>query len=253
MMYSVRKTTIHHGNSNFYVLLVILIMTALLIINFGKNYLIIFLSSGVLHVILETAITLTGVRKGHGYLFGKKLHRAPEILLRSFVEGPALCVPAFFVADNYVKGNMTLAFLGGIAIVGLASLYLAVSDTVQLKKAGADGEIISRRAMTNPKSVMLLALLNTFCISMVFLIPLDSRGLAFIYLLAYSTFVLLFFFINYNFGVRYVVLYDPETKEYRKPGPLMQAAGLSYDSAYEMALLISPAFWVPFYLGLFEF
>jgi hypothetical protein len=253
MMYSVRKTTIYHGNANFYVLLFILLLTSLLIINFGKNYLIIFLSSGLLHVILETAVTLTGVRKGHGYLFGKKLHRAPEILLRSFVEGPALCVPAFFVADQYIQGNTALAFVGSTTIVGLASLYLAVSDNVQLKKAGKEGEMISRRAMTNPKSVMLLALLNTFCLSMLFLIPLESRGLAFMYLLAYSTFVLSFYFINYNFGVRYVEIYDPETKEYRKPGALMQAAGLSYDSVYEMALLISSAFWVPFYLGLFEF
>jgi hypothetical protein len=39
---------------------------------------------------------------------------------------------------------------------------------------------------------------------------------------------------------------------YKKPGVLMQVGGLLYDSAYEMALLISPAYWIPYYLGIFS-
>jgi len=45
--------------------------------------------------------------------------------------------------------------------------------------------------------------------------------------------------------------YDAETKEFYQPGLTVQFAGLTYDSAYEMALLVSPAYWLTFYMGVF--
>lgn len=253
MMYSVRKTTIFHGNSNFYVLLFILLLTTLLVVNFGKNYLIIFLSSSLLHVIIESGLTITGIRKGNTYLFEKKLHRVPEIMLRSFVEGPAFCVPAFFVADQYSWGNILVPVLASILIVGCASAYLAFSDRRNLRAfSSQDSVIISRRAMTNPKAVMLLALVNTLCISIMLTIPMEHRLHASIYIFSYAAFVLLFYFINYNFGVRYIELYNPVTGEYNKPNLGMQIAGLFYDSAYEMTILISPAYWIPLYMDFFQ-
>ena len=107
--------------------------------------------------------------------------------------------------------------------------------------------------MTRPGAVMLLSLLNTICLAALFLMPAPYRTHAFIYLLTYSTLVGIFYLINYNLGVRMVELYDHERKEYTRPGPLFQAAGLAYDSSYEMALLISPAYWVTFYLGFFHY
>jgi hypothetical protein len=50
-----------------------------------------------------------------------------------------------------------------------------------------------------------------------------------------------------------VEIYDHERGEYTRPSPFFQAAGLAYDSAYEMALMLSPAYWVAFYLGLFQY
>lgn len=252
-MFSVRMTTKFHGNANFHVLIYILLITSLLITFFGKNYLVIFLSSSFLHLLIETGLTLSGTRKGSTYLFGQKLSKPGEIILRSFVEGPAFCVPAFFIADQFIAGNVLIALTCATIIVGIAAFYLAYSDNSQLRKAKTDEDvIISRRAMTKPKAVMLLALINTICITMMFLIPLDFRSHAFTYLLAYSLFVVLFYFINYNLGVRYIELYDPETRSYKKPGVLMQVGGLLYDSAYEMALLISPAYWIPFYMDYFK-
>lgn len=253
MMYSVRKTTSYHGNSNLYVLIFILLLTTLLVVNFGKNYLTIFLSSGLLHVIIETGLTITGLRKGKTFLFGKKLHRVPEILLRSFVEGPAFCVPAFFVADQFSSGNASIAILASFLIVGGASGYLAHSDRRNIRMLPSkDSLIISRREMTNPKAIMLLALLNTICISIMFFIPTEHTEHASIYIFSYAGFVLLFYFINYNFGVRYIEMSDPVTNEYSKPNLVMQIAGLIYDSAYEMTILISPAYWIPLYLDFFK-
>lgn len=251
-MFSVRKTTKFHGNSNFYVLIYILLITALLIFNFGKDYLVIFLSSSLLHILIETGLAISGIRKGSTFLFGRKLPKVIEILLRSFVEGPAFCVPAYFLANQFISGNTFISTIISICIVGAAAFYLAFTDQYHLRRVPTDDDIlISRRAMTKPKAVMLLALINTICISMMFLIPSSSQEHGFAYLISYSLFVLLFYFINYNMGVRYIELYDPVTKRYTKPGVLMQASGLFYDSAYEMALLISPAYWIPFYLGLF--
>jgi hypothetical protein len=169
------------------------------------------------------------------------------------VEGPAFCVPAFFIADQFVAGNTFVGIVGAILLVGIASLYLGLADRYNLRKLGPDEEpLITRRAMTRPKAVMLLALINTGCLTALFLIPAPYRSHAFAYLIAYSFLVLLFYFINYNLGVRMVEIYNHERKEYTTPGPLFQAAGLTYDSAYEMALLISPAYWLTFYLGLFQ-
>jgi hypothetical protein len=252
-MFSVRKTTKFHGNANFIVLIYILLITSILITFYGINYLVIFLSSSLLHLLIETALTISNIRKGSTYLYGRKLSKPSEIILRSFVEGPAFCVPAFFIADQFIAGNVLPALTSATFIVGIAAFYLAYSDNFQLRKIKTDEDvIISRRAMTKPKSVMLLALINTICISMMFLIPLDSRYHAFAYLLSYSLFVVLFYFINYNMRVRYIELYDPETMSYKKPGVLMQVSGLLYDSAYEMSLLISPAYWIPYYMGIFS-
>jgi hypothetical protein len=252
-MFSVRKTTIFHGDANFYCLLYILCITSVVITCYGNNYLVIFLSSSILHLLIEAGLAISGIRKGDTFLFGKKMSKVTEILLRSFVEGPAFCVPAYYLADHIIKGNTFAGFGISLVVVGLAAYYLAYSDRVSLNKISNDKQlIISRRAMTKPKAVMLLGLLNTFCISMLFLIPENSRNHAFLYLMSYAIFVLLFYFINYNMGVRYIELYDPETKTYYRPGLMMQTAGLFYDSVYEMALLISIAYWVPFYLGLFN-
>ena len=110
--------------------------------------------------------------------------------------------------------------------------------------------VISRRAMTKPWAVMALGVINTGCLAALFMIPEGDRALGFTYVIAYAGAAMLFYLINYNLGVRRVELFDAKSGTYSVPGPFFQAAGLAYDSAYEMALLISPTFWVPFYLGI---
>jgi hypothetical protein len=254
-MYSVRKYTIQHGNTNLIILLCILVVTTILVWQLGINYLIIFCSSSLIHIIIETGLVLKGIRKGKEYmLLGHKLPRWADLLMRSLVEGPGFCVPAFFVADRLMDGDIGLGIAGPVLLVGAFSLFMGLSDRNQLRRLNPGEEpMVTRRAMTKPLAVMLLALINTGCLTALFLMPAPYRAHAFTYLIAYSTLVMLFYFINYNLGVRMIEIYDHKHEEYIKPGPIYQAAGLTYDSAYEMALLISPAYWATFYLGLFHF
>lgn len=252
-MYSVRETTKWHGNTNLVVLLINIVVTAVLYFNYGSNYLVIFCSSMLLHFIIESGLAVSGIRKGNVYVFGKKLPQAIDTLLKASVEGPAFCVSAFFVADSFENGNELFSLITAVIVVGLASFYMGLSDKKNIAnlKIG-DIPVISRRAMTKPKAVMLLALINTCCISAMFMIPNEDRSHAFTYLFAYAALVLLFYFINYNLRVRYIEMYDPITNTFTKPGLGIQIAGLIYDSAYEMALLVSPAYWLTFYLGFFN-
>ena len=253
-MFSVRITTKWHGNTNMNVLYVNLIITGLLVWFHGIDYLTIFCTSSFLHLIIESGLSLAGIRKGKVFVYGKKLPRVADIFLRSLVEGPAFCVPAFFTADQFMADNLVHSSLMAIGVVGLASLYMGLSDRSNLKRLGPnESPIFSRRAMTKPGAVMLLALLNTICVVAVMLIPDTYKSHAITYLLSYSGLVMLFYLINYSLGVRIIQFYDSEKGEFVKPGIGVQAAGLTYDSAYEMALLISPAYWVAHYCGLFEY
>lgn len=252
-MYSVRLTTNAHGKTTFHLFLFIVSLSALLIYFYGMNYLLIFCASSIVHVLIETGLFLSKLRKGDMYYGRYKLPKMVEILLRSMVEGPAFCVPAFFVADQVVKGNWMEAIASAIIVVGTASFYLGWFDRKHKNAVkSADDLIISRRAMSKPKGIMLLALINSICILAIVFLPVEQHLHAFTYYFAYAGFVLLFYFINFNLGVRYIELYNWENKCFEKPGLGMQVAGLIYDSAYEMTLLISPTYWLSFYLGFFQ-
>ncbi len=253
-MYSVRKNTIRHGNTLFKILLFNLVVTAVLIWQFGINYLVIFCSSIIIHLIIETPLALSGLRKGVVYLYGRKMPRVADLFLRALVEGPGVCVPAFFVADQFLAGRIVIGIAGAALVMGIAALYMGLSDRRDLRRiAPGEEPLVTRRAMTQPGVVMLVALINTGSLAALFLMPAPYRAHAFTYLIAYSGLVMLFYFINYNLGVRMVEIYDHERGEFTKPGPFFQTAALAYDSTFEMGLMVSPAYWVMFYLGVFQY
>jgi hypothetical protein len=251
-MYSVRLTTKAHGITTVHLFVFILALTIWLIGAFGWNYLVIFLASSMVHVLIETGLFLSKIRKGDMYYGQFKLPKALEILLRSMVEGPAFCVPAYFIADQFNQAHFTLAIIAAILVVGTASFYLGWFDRKHKNEVKNPSDlIISRRAMSKPKGMMLLAFINSLCLLAIVFLPPERHAHAFTYYFSYAGLVLLFYFINFNLGVRYIETYDPETKSYVKPSLGMQIAGLTYDSTYEMTLLISPAYWLTFYLGFF--
>ncbi len=253
-MHSVRKYTKGHGNTLLKVLFLNLIVTAVFTWQIGTDYIIIFCSSSILILIIETFLAFKGIRKGEIYVYGRKLPRVANLLLSALVEGPAFCVPAFFVADQFQTGRIIVGIAGSVLVVCIGSLYMGLADRRDLRRLGPGKEpLISRRAMTQPGAVMLLALINTGCLTALFLMPAPYRVHAFTFVIAYSLLVMLFYLINYNLGVRMLEIYDHKRGEYTMPGPLFQTAGLVYDSAYEMALLMSASYWITFYLGLFNY
>ena len=253
-MYSVRLTTKAHGITTVHLFLFIIALSSWMTYAFGWNYLIIFLSSSLVHVLIESGLHLTGIRQGDMFYGQRKIPKIGEILLRSMVEGPAFCVPAFFVADQFRQSHFFLAIIAVIAVVGSASFYLGWFDRKHYRKASVPSDVIvSRRAMSKPKGMMLLSLINSLCLLAIVCIPADRQAHAFTYYFSYAGLVLLFYFINYNLGVRYIECYNHELKIFEKPGLGMQVAGLVYDSTYEMTLLISPAYWLAFYFGFFHF
>ena len=249
-MYSVRLTTKTHGKTTFHLFLFILALSSLLVFEFGWNYGVIYGVSSFVHVLIESGLYISKLRKGEMYYGSFKLPKILEIFLRSMVEGPAFCVPAFFIADHVVQGDVLEAICIAFLVVGSASFYLGWFDRKHKNQVSSESElIISRRAMNQPKGMMLLAFINSICLVVMVLLPQEQKAHAFAYYFAYAGFVLLFYLINYKLGVRYIEVYNSDMKRFEKPSLGMQVAGLVYDSAYEMTLLISPVYWLSYYLG----
>ena len=253
-MFSVRVTTPNHGDTQLHMMLVNLVVTGLLAWQFGGDYVVIFVASTLLHLLIEVGLAVTGIRKGRVLVYGYVLPRSVDALVRAMTEGPGFCVPAFFVADQVAAGNGVQAAATAAVVIGLGSLYMGWADRQGVARLAPDQEpVFSRRAMTRPGAVMLLSAVNTIALFALFSMPEPMRTHAFTYVASYALLVMLFYLINYNLGVRMVQIHDADTKEWVQPGPAFQAAALTYDSAYEMGLLLSAAYWVTAYLGLFQY
>lgn len=253
-MFSVRITTRWHGNTQFEMMWVAVLITAVAAWQWGADYLVIFAGSALVHLIIELGLAASGIRKGKVQLYGREVPRLTDSTIRAMLEGPAFCVPAFFVADRVAAGETLQGVVGAGVLVAVASTYMGMADKRHLAQLEPGEEpILSRRAMTRPGAVMLLSLFNTGSLFALFSIPAPYRAHAFTYIAAYGLLVMLFYLINYNLGVRLVELRDEETGAWTRPGPAFQAAALTYDSVYEMGLMVSPAYWGAFYLGLFSY
>jgi hypothetical protein len=94
----------------------ILVLTAGFIWHYGIDYLVIFLASVIFQLVMEGTLTLSGLRKGEIYLYGRKLSSAANVCLRSLVDGPGLCVAAFFVADQFLAGSVVTGIIGSVVV-----------------------------------------------------------------------------------------------------------------------------------------
>lgn len=242
-MYSVRLTTRHHGKATFYLMLAILVITFTFYHYYGSGILIMYLCSVGWHLIIETALHFTGMRKGTVYLGTYRLPKSLEIIQRSMVEGPAFCVPAYLVSSQWHEPN-PWPVIWAILVVILGSIYLAKSDYNNLKKSEPEEKLYMRRAMNNPVGMVLLAFINTGLLFFIF-----QHSYTWLYLIFYALFVVLFYAIHFPFGVRYIELERENATGFYRPNFGIQALGLLYDSAFEMTLLISPAYLLPYYWG----
>lgn len=253
-MYSSRRTTVYHGNHQFYLLFIVLLMCITFTLKFGKDYLVMYLSSGLGLWILELGLSLTGARKSTVYLFGKKLPKLMDSGIRAFVEGPGMCLPSFLMADQLMAKNYTVAILVPAATMTCLALYSGIMDRVSLSRLKPDEKpIYSRRKMTRAGVVMGVAFLNLACLIAMFMMPAPFRTHAVYFCFAFFILMELFFWINYFLGVRMIERFDDKKKEFYTPGIGFEVLGFTYDSVFEMALLNMPYYLVPFGLGLFQY
>lgn len=253
-MYSSRKTTVSHGTHQLSLLLINIAVAVVLTLLKGRDYLVIFLASGLLHTFMEIGLGLTGGRKSDVYVYGHKLPKIPNAVLRAFVEGPGPCVPAYFAADHLISGDYAIGIVVPILLMTGAATYSAVSDRIALKRLETDEDIKwSRREMTRPGVMMPIAFISSTCLAVLLLMSEPHRGHALLYVLSYSLLIMLFFLINYRVGVRMIQRYDYERGEFYTPGIGFQLVAYTYDSVYEMGLLLSPIYLIPFGLGLLQY
>ncbi|MFC1540200.1 hypothetical protein ACFL41_01770 [Gemmatimonadota bacterium] len=253
-MYSTRITTVHHGTAQFFLLPSVMMLTAILAVLRSPDYLVIYLSSGILVGILEIGLSLTGWRTSRVTVFGKELAAVPGGAMRGFIEAPGIAVPAFFMADLLVAGQHALAIAVPTILIGIFALYSSITDWSQLKRL-KEGEqpIHIRRKMTRPAVVMVVAVVDVICLSSLFMMPDPYRTHGFFFLLASFALTALFFGINYSFGVRIIQQYNYETNKYYKSGTLFSVAAFIYDSFYEMSLFNMYYYLIPYMAGLFTY
>lgn len=253
-MYSVRKTTVYHGTNQFHLLIVGLVITVTLTALFGTDYLVVYLSSGILLSIIEVGMALRGWRKSTVSVYGKKLSPFADGMMRAFIEAPGVGVPAFFMADQLIAQNYAVAIVGTTIVVAAVSFYSAITDRKTLRKLKENEEpIYSRRKMTRPAFVMTVALGDLICISSLFLMasPYQKHAFCFLFSLFYLT--QLFFLINGALGVRMIQHYDHDKKEFYRASVPFSIVAFTYDSFFEMSLFNMIYYLIPYAFGLFRF
>lgn len=222
---------------------------------YGKNFLVMYLASGLGLWILEFGLSLTGARKSTVYLFGKQLPHFIDSGIRAFVEGPGMCMLSFLATDYVMEGNYTMAILVPGGILAILALYSGIMDRVSLSKLKpGEQPIYSRRKMTRAGVVMGVAFLNLACLIGMFLIPdRVAQKHAILFCISFFFLMELFFWINYFLGVRMIERFDEEKQQFYTPGIGFEIMGFTYDSIFEMALLNMPYYLIPCYLGLFSY
>lgn len=250
-MYSTRKFTPKHGNHQLTVLIVNIIIMVVFTARYGTDYLVIYLSSGMLLTMLEFLLVLRGARKGTVTVYGKQLSPFTDCLLRAFVEGPGLCLPAFFMADHLFTKSYVVGIGIPTFIIGVGALFSGLRDKRDIK----DGEEVrfSRRKMTKAGVVITVAFIDLICLSSLFLMDEPFKTHGFYFLFSFFYLMQLFFFINAVLGVRMIQRYDEDKKEFYTAGPVFSAIAFTYDAVFEMALLNLPYYLIPYAFGLFKY
>lgn len=242
-MYSVRLTNNQYGKTNFYLSLGILLATATLNHYYGGSIWVIYLGSVAWHLFIESGLFLSGLRKGEVYFGTYKMPKGIEIVQRAMVEGPAFCVPAYLVSANGKIGDTSHLIIGALLVI-IGSLYLAISDLLSIRRSPKENLIYTRRSMNAPGGMMVLGIVN---MSLIFYIALNQS--TWLYFVAYSIFVLIFYAIHLPLGIRFIEFGADTSTTYHRPNFGWQCLGLFYDSTFEMTLFIAPAYLIPWSFG----
>lgn len=251
-MYMTRITTAHYGTWLFHLVLANAVVAgALSAIYDTWNYVVIFVVSGVMLSLLEYLMVVKNVRTSRMLVYGRLVSPLSDSFIKGMAEGPSLCVPALFAADQIYAGNYAVGIVVPCVIHFLWSLYWAAAERRALSKLGpGEAPIINRRWMSKPESVFVVGIVNLIVAVSVFFMEPAYQAHVVYFMLAFFVILQIFFVVHSLYGVRRIDRYDPETKVFAPAGRRFSFIGYTYDSIFEMVLLNTPYYLIPYALGL---
>ena len=252
-IYMTRITTANYGTYLFHLVIVNVLMTLVLTgLYHTLNYVAIFVSSALFLSLMEYAMVRRGMRTSRMFVYGKQVSPLTDSFIKGTAEGPSLCVPALFAADQIYGGHYLVGILVPCAILFFWSTYWAMLEQRGIKslKAG-ETPIINRRWMNKPEMVFFVCMVDLIVISSIaWGMPANEKSHAIYFLVMFFVILQVFFIVHSRFGVRRIDKYDPETKTYAPAGTRFSLLGYTYDSIFEMSLLNAPYYLIPYALGL---
>lgn len=251
-MYMTRITTANYGTWLFHLVIVNILMTlALTAFYKTANYLVIFVSSGVLLSLLEYAMVKRGARTSRMFVYGHHVSPLADSFVKGMAEGPSLCVPALYAADMFYAGQYVLGIVLPCLFLLLWSGYWALAERRGLKALKPDEQpIINRRWMTKPEALFVLGLINLAVAISVFRMEPANQMHAVYFMVMFFVILQVFFLVHSYFGIRRIDKYDAETKVFAPAGRRFSMIGYTFDSIFEMAVLNMPYYLIPYALGL---
>lgn len=252
-MYMTRITTANYGTWLLHLVGVNILMSVAFTVLFSSpGYIAICIVSGVLLSLMELGMLRRGMRTSRMLVYGRQVGPAADSFIKGFAEGPGLCVPALFGADQLYAGHYLVGILVPCMILLLWSLYWAFRERIGLEQL-KEGEspIINRRWMNKPEMVFFVGMVNLGVgIWILWGMEVAHRLHIVYFLLMFFLVLQVFFLVHARYGVRRIDKYFPETKTYAPDGVRFSVLGYTYDSIFEMAMLNAPYYLIPYSLGL---
>lgn len=254
-IYMTRVTTANYGTWLLQLCIINAVMAGVLSALYHTwNYVAIFVSSGVLLSLLEFWMVRRGMRTSRMFVYGKLVSPLTDSFVKGVAEGPSLCVPALFAADQIWAGHYLVGIVVPMAILFVWSLYWAFRERQGLNtlKPG-ESPIINRRWMNKPEMMFFVGIINMIVgCSILWGMPESERMHAIYFIVMFFVVLQVFFMVHSYYGVRRIDKYDPETKVYAPAGAKFSFLGYTYDSIFEMAMLNTPYYLIPYAFGLIK-
>jgi hypothetical protein len=211
------------------------------------DYLWVFLVGTVIWTAAELSLQLREVRVlPESLLFGNEIPLGVSALLQGTSEGAFIAVLGLFLGDRLTdrtsRGRTILGFSIAVVLMGL----LMVLQSARL--SDADGFAASRRDMTDPQSVLAMAVVAVFVIWFWLRRP-DFRERSSWMYASMAMFALIWTTISVAIGSRWIEVRGSAPGTYDEAGALLSLLALGYDVFVEIALAYVPFFAIPALLG----
>ena len=211
------------------------------------DYLWVFLVGTVIWTAAELSLQLRDVRVlPEPLLFGNEIPLGISALLQGTSEGAFIAVLGLFLGDRLTdrtsRDRTILGFSIAVVLMGLLMVLQAA------RLSDADEVAASRRDMTDPQSVLAMAVVAVFVIWFWLRRP-DFRQRSLWMYASMATFALIWTTISVAIGGRWIEVPGSAPGTYDEAGALVSLLALGYDVFVEIALAYVPFFAIPALLG----